>query len=62
MTASIGVALAGGSPVSLEAILKAADGAMYTAKRAGGDRVVVARPPMAPDDAVMDGEILTALC
>jgi GGDEF domain-containing protein len=43
-TVSIGVALAG-REVTPEQALAAADQAMYAAKRAGGDAVVVADPP-----------------
>jgi diguanylate cyclase (GGDEF)-like protein len=60
-TASIGVGLDPGSSVSHEAILKAADGAMYRAKRAGGNRVMVSEQPTHPHEARTSGEMLTAL-
>jgi diguanylate cyclase (GGDEF)-like protein len=44
-TASVGVAFDSSSALGPEAMLKAADGAMYIAKRAGGNRTSAARPP-----------------
>ncbi len=43
VTVSVGVAPAGSSDPSLQAALERADQAMYAAKRAGGDRVVLSR-------------------
>lgn len=42
---SIGVAEAGRGELDLQALIKRADEAMYTAKRAGGDRVAMAGAP-----------------
>jgi len=49
-TASVGVAFDSTSSLDPEAMLRAADGAMYTAKRAGGNRASAAKPlaPLAP--------------
>src|SRR3954452_17840557 len=41
LTVSLGVAAAGGSELSAEALLRAADAALYRAKDEGRDRVVV---------------------
>jgi PleD family two-component response regulator len=48
VTISVGVAAAGSPDPSLRAALDRADQALYAAKRAGGDRVVLShetRPP-----------------
>jgi diguanylate cyclase (GGDEF)-like protein len=42
VTISIGVAAARGEDVNYDALFRAADAALYEAKRAGRDRVVVA--------------------
>jgi diguanylate cyclase (GGDEF)-like protein len=44
VTISIGVAQAGGSLTSIPKLMKAADGALYEAKRGGRDRVSIADP------------------
>jgi diguanylate cyclase (GGDEF)-like protein/PAS domain S-box-containing protein len=46
LTASIGLALGDGQPGRTEEVLKDAELAMYHAKRIGGDRIEVFKPPM----------------
>ncbi len=50
-TASVGVAFDSTPSVDPEAMLKAADGAMYVAKRAGGNRTSIAKALMRPAQA-----------
>jgi diguanylate cyclase (GGDEF)-like protein/PAS domain S-box-containing protein len=46
LTASIGLALSDGQPNRTEEVLKDAELAMYHAKRIGGDRIELFKPPM----------------
>jgi diguanylate cyclase (GGDEF)-like protein len=55
VTVSMGIATVGAGFDDVETLLHAADGAMYEAKRAGGDRWVIAAPADPPFDAVAGG-------
>ncbi len=56
ITASIGIATFGPATDSFDAVLSAADNAMYEAKRAGRDSVRVAASAVAPGGSSQDGD------
>jgi diguanylate cyclase (GGDEF)-like protein len=62
ITVSIGVSAAGGEPLEYEVLFKAADAALYEAKRAGRNRVALAGPsssvPPGDAQALTDGPAL----
>jgi diguanylate cyclase (GGDEF)-like protein/PAS domain S-box-containing protein len=64
LTASIGLALGDSQPSRTEEILKDAELAMYHAKRIGGDRIEVFKPPMRArktDRLTLESELRRAL-
>jgi diguanylate cyclase (GGDEF)-like protein/PAS domain S-box-containing protein len=64
LTASIGLALGDGQPGRTEEVLKDAELAMYHAKRIGGDRIEVFKPPMRArktDRLTLESELRRAL-
>ena len=64
LTASIGLALGDGQPNRTEEVLKDAELAMYHAKRIGGDRIEVFKPPMRArktDRLTLESELRRAL-
>jgi diguanylate cyclase (GGDEF)-like protein/PAS domain S-box-containing protein len=64
LTASIGLALSDQQPTRTEEVLKDAELAMYHAKRIGGDRIEVFKPPMRArktDRLTLESELRRAL-
>jgi diguanylate cyclase (GGDEF)-like protein/PAS domain S-box-containing protein len=64
LTASIGLALGDGQPNRTEEVLKDAELAMYHAKRIGGDRIELFKPPMRArktDRLTLESELRRAL-
>jgi diguanylate cyclase (GGDEF)-like protein/PAS domain S-box-containing protein len=64
LTASIGLALGDGQPHRTEEVLKDAELAMYHAKRIGGDRIELFKPPMRArktDRLTLESELRRAL-
>lgn len=56
-TASIGIATDHAAGCDVEAMLAAADSAMYRAKREGGDRLAVQDPPVARETRMPDADL-----